>query len=107
MFNFQEIVELNPVNVAFSSSAMESAIAVLEDDLERSLKERYSSQAHISYKKMRSINMVGLYTVIYVREELCSKLSKIEAHEKPSTLASLGGTSGMGNKGCVVVRFNL
>ena len=65
---------------------MENAIAVIEDDLERSLKERYPANTHVGYKKMRSICMVGLYTVIYVRDEFCSKLSKIEAHEKPSTV---------------------
>lgn len=66
------------------------------DYLENSLK-KYGKYAYV-----RSQTLVGLLLIIYAKESLWNRISKIEADTVKTGLA---GT--VGNKGAVVIKFNV
>jgi synaptojanin len=93
VYGCQEYVDLNAMNM-MSSDQSKSKIWI--DFIDQALK------MYGNYTYVRSQNLVGLLLIIFAKDSLWNRISKIEADTVKTGLA---GT--VGNKGAVVIKFNI
>ncbi|CAM9210740.1 unnamed protein product [Hapterophycus canaliculatus] len=94
---FQEIVDLNAVNVAVSDSKSQQRVAIWRQELERFLSTK-SSRYHLVEHR----SLVGIVLFVYVRDAHIRAVKDVQA-----TAARVGMMGVMGNKGAVVVHLSL
>lgn len=94
---FQEIVDLNAMNVALNSNNTQQRAAFWQERIRESL-----DSTSTRYEMVAEKFLVGLYLVVYAKESLRERIRDVRA-------SSLGvGIMGMmGNKGGVSIRFSL
>jgi inositol polyphosphate 5-phosphatase INPP5B/F len=95
---FQEIVDLNAMNVALNSNNTQQRAQFWSDTIMDCL----NTQSGFSYRKIEEKYMVGLYLVIFVKESLLGKVRDIR-----SSNLGVGIMGLLGNKGGVLIRFSL
>ncbi len=97
IFGFQEMVDLNAMNVVLDDSQSIQRGAMWRTDIERNL-----NREGIQYKLIAAKHMVGIYIVVYAKEALVDYITDV----RTSSIAT--GVMGiMGNKGAVSVRMNI
>lgn len=94
---FQEIVDLNALNVALNSNNTIQRSQFWQDSISECLSGSGTSYALVSLK-----HLVGLLLCVYVKESLVNQVKDIRASS-----AGVGLMGMMGNKGGVAIRFNL
>ncbi|GMI22395.1 hypothetical protein TeGR_g5794, partial [Tetraparma gracilis] len=92
---FQEIVDLNAVNVAVDSKASQRS-SLWQETISRTLKTRGS------YTLLASVHLVGMLLCVYVSAPHVAGVSNIH-----TSTAGVGVMGVLGNKGGVSVRFQL
>lgn len=90
----QELVELCPATALMDQRGNEERLAELQERVERAL-----HRLGAGYRLLCSIGMVGLASVVYVREELADSAERLECLR---IRTGFGGA--LGNKGAVCVR---
>ena len=103
----QEIVDLNAKNLIIDNDVnivWENAIESILNDPPSNSKQRKSISKKLRYKytKLRSINLVGILLMIYVKDILSSEITEIMSSKCASGLFDIAG-----NKGGVGIRFNI
>lgn len=94
ILGFQEIINLSANNILSSNSNVEKI-----ENLRKILTKNLNIIGKFTIVKM--INLVGIYMIIFVKENLCEYISKIETC---TIKTGLMGT--LGNKGYCIIRFN-
>lgn len=95
VIGFQEIVDLNAMNVALNSANTEKRSLFWQEEIEKCLQ---STQTMFSL--VMSKHLVGLLLCVYVKESLMNNIQDIRA-----TSAGVGIMGMLGNKGGVSIRF--
>ena len=63
---------------------------------------------HIKYKKLKTIRMLGILLIVFVKEPLLSHISNVEAQSVSTGLGKvLGGVGNFPGKGAVAIRFDI
>ncbi|CAM9113698.1 unnamed protein product [Ectocarpus sp. 13 AM-2016] len=96
---FQEIVDLNAVNVAVSDSKSQQRAAIWRQELEKFLSTKRSRYTLIEHR-----SLVGIVLFVYVR---ANHIQDGAVKDVQATTARVGMMGVMGNKGAVVVRLSL
>jgi inositol polyphosphate 5-phosphatase INPP5B/F len=98
IIGFQEIVPLTPVNIAVDPLGAARTQYWLSQ-ISSCLEQRLPSQ---SYRLVGAKNLVGILLCVFVEESLFTELTDVRW-----TTTAVGVMGVLGNKGAVVVRFNL
>ncbi len=93
---FQEIVDLNAMNVALNSNNTQQRAQFWNDSITECLK-----MSGFTYKFLSEKYMVGLYLVVFVKDNLFSQVRDIRTSNLGVGLMGM-----MGNKGGVSIRFS-
>jgi hypothetical protein len=96
---FQEIVDLNTMNVVLDGYKTAERADYFRGAIESSL-EKISE--HVSYVEICSETMVGLALFVYANQAIIGEIRDIRSSCAPSGVLGV-----MGNKGGVAIRFNL
>lgn len=94
---FQEIVDLNALNVALNSNNTISRSQFWQDSISECLNASGTTYTLVSLK-----HLVGLLLCVYVKDSLINHVKDVRASS-----AGVGLMGMMGNKGGVAIRFNL
>ncbi|CAM9353145.1 unnamed protein product, partial [Choristocarpus tenellus] len=92
---FQEIVDLNAVNVAVSDSKSQQRAAEWRSELERFLQMQKSQ-----YRILEQKTLVGITLFVYVKDALLGAVQDVQV-----TMARVGVMGVMGNKGATSLRL--
>jgi hypothetical protein len=95
ILGFQEIINLSPKNLILSSNSNTEKIENLRKILIKNL------NILGKYTIVKTSNLVGIYMIIFIKENLCEYISKIE-----SCTIKTGLMGTLGNKGNCIIRFN-
>ena len=94
IIGLQEIVDLNAKNIiVFTSNS--TRVESWNNLITKNLKELGN------FVMVKTVDLVGLFLVIFIKENLCGSLRNIE-----STIIRTGLMGTMGNKGSCMIRFN-
>jgi len=93
ILGFQEIITLSTKNLLMSSNSIN--IGSLKKILKKNL------ETIGKYTMVKTVDLVGIFLIIFVKENLCEYISKIE-----SIIIKTGLMGTMGNKGNCIIRFN-
>eukprot|EP00903_Cladosiphon_okamuranus_P010739 g10150.t1 len=96
---FQEIVDLNAVNVAVSDSKSQQRAGQWRQELERFLTTKASRYTLVEHR-----SLVGIVMFVYIRGK---HITNGAVKDVQATTARVGMMGVMGNKGAVVVRLSL
>eukprot|EP01084_Bolivina_argentea_P299747 516719_1 len=100
VIGLQEIVDLNAKNLIINN---EQDIK-WEYAIESTVNNRKNIKNNIRYKKLRSIGLVGIRLIVYIRDNL---LNEINANSIMSSKCASGLFDIAGNKGGVGIRFEI
>lgn len=92
---FQEIVDLNAMNVALNSANTEKRSLFWQEEIEKSLQSTRKM-----FNLVASKSLVGLLLCVYAQESLLNNIQDIRV-----TSAAVGIMGMLGNKGGVSIRF--
>lgn len=102
VFGFQEIIDLNAMNLLILSNS--SVVDKWKNFLEKELKDLVSytnNQYTLGYQLIHSSNLVGICAFVFAKKEILPNISNTD-----SLILRLGFKGLLGNKGSLIFRFD-